>query len=89
MCGIARDYDSKMNIVNEYKPPALIPPKTTITCKADTGATRSYLTEKDAKILCNKENLPNGPLVNLPDETSLQAKIKGKMKLKLAMLSRD
>ena len=52
---MSRFFGNKLNNVNENNPLTVIPPQ--VICKADTGATRTYLTEEDEGILENKVNL--------------------------------
>ena len=73
-------FHNKINNINERNL-TVIPPDFSIICKADTGATRTYLTEEDEKIISKKEKLFNGPIVKLQDETPLQEKIKGLLPL--------
>ena len=60
----------------------LIPPSNnTIVCKADTGATKNYFTEKDSNILLNLKKVKNGPKVQLPNKMVLPTIFSGNIPL--------
>ena len=67
----------------------VIPPtqQRKVICKADTGATSNYFTPQDAHILQNKEKIENGPRVNLPNGTILQAHLRGNIPINEINLS--
>ena len=58
-------------------------PSTTknVTFKADSGASNHYIREKDAHILKNTHRNTNGPVVYLPDNTTLQTQYSGNIPL--------
>ena len=73
---------SKTNFINNINPTVLtvIPPNNNqVTCKADTGATRTYFRPEDAHILDDVEPVLNGPRVNLPNSQIIQANLRGKV----------
>ena len=73
-----RDVNNK-KLKNIYTTtPTTIPPTNhTVICKADSGATRNYFTERDAYILNQKQEIKNGPKVGLPNGTTLEAHLRG------------
>ena len=58
-----------------------IPPKSTVVCKADTGASSNYVTEQDENALENLEKISNGPKARLPNDAEIQAHKKGLLPL--------
>ena len=54
-----------------------LPPPEPIICKADTGASSNYVTEKDKNVLSNVESVQDGPRVKLPNSGQIQANKKG------------
>ena len=48
-----------------------LPPPEPIICKADTGASSNYVTEKDKKVLSNVESVQDGPKVKLPNNKKI------------------
>ena len=49
--------------------------------KADSGVTQTYLQLKHASFLQSKHQLQNGPYTTLPDNSKIQATIKGTLPL--------
>ena len=58
-----------------------LPPKPQVVCKADTGASSNYLTERDEHILQKIETVKNGPMVKLPNNYQIQASKQGLLPL--------
>ena len=53
-----------------------------VLAKADSGASQHYLCPKDAKVLTNLHSTFPGPIVHLPDNSTIQATHKGGLPLK-------
>ena len=58
-----------------------IPPKDNVVCKADTGASSNYVTEKDQHALHELKKITYGPTVRLPDNSQIQADKRGLLPL--------
>ena len=58
-----------------------IPPKDDVVCKADTGASSNYVTERDQHSLEKLEKIMYGPTVRLPDNSQIQANKRGLLPL--------
>ena len=56
-------------------------PTSTIVAKADTGASQHYFRNQDTAALENLQPVSFGPVVNLPDSTSIQAQKQGNVLL--------
>ena len=54
-----------------------LPPKNTITCKADSGASSHYVAKQDEQVLLDPVSITNGPKVRLPNNDQIQANKKG------------
>ena len=80
----------KLKTNNDYIHPTVhtipvVPPKTyvreKITAKADSGATRHYIRHEDAMVLHEQQVDTQGPIVTLPDNTTITASKRGQLQL--------
>ena len=63
---------------------SVVPPKSkevSVVAKADSGASRHYIKEQDAKVLHNVKLDSNGPTVLLPNNASITSTKKGHLPL--------
>jgi hypothetical protein len=72
--------DDKLNanITSTFFPSDAVPPSQLIpVAKADSGASRHYITENDANVLTQYQKVKNGPTVFLPNLQTMSAIAKG------------
>lgn len=64
----------------------VIPPPTqlisNVTAKCDSGAPKHYFTVNDQRALTNIQSVTNGPIVGLPDGTTIQGAKSGTVPLR-------
>ena len=72
---MSHNFSNKLFLANKRL--TAIPPKLTVVCKANTGASSNYVTERDQLILDNLQNVINGPKAKLPNDAEIQANKKG------------
>ena len=76
---MSRNFNNNLILANRRL--SAIPPKLTVVCKADTGASSNYVTEKDENVLEDLQEVINGPRARLPNDAEIQANKRGLLPL--------